>query len=547
MSKQRINTGTTPSDGTGDNVRAAFDKVNANFDEVYESLEGVATAEDIGNAVANEAAARATAITAEATARAAAISGEASARSAGDATNASAIAAEATARAAAVSTEVANRLAGDATNASAIAAETSARIAADALKADLVGGVIPTAQIPAIAISTYLGNAANQAAMLAFTGQSGDWCNRSDTSTAWVITGADPTQLSSWAQINYPASPVTSVNGQSGVIVLGKADVGLGSVDNTADSAKPVSTAQQTALNLKQDKSSLGADLAAAVHATTNKPTLVDLDEFNINDSAATYTPKKTTFASLKASIRSYLATVFANVIHADNHKAAGADSIRIDEFAVPTDNTNLNATTGRHGLLPKLGGGTTNFLRADGSWAAPPGGGGGGSMVFSSGVLQGYTDPGSPDSPGVGFIYADAWTPTDYGTITFEGSGDSVTYSVAPSDPEDGTTWIDALSCVTGSDLVTAIYNDLTANHLTLLINTYSGATLGVQDGYSSGSASYVNVAWQHQISHLRQEVEVTTWSRLARCRIPLSSSVMRVKKSLQCALDGLQTGLFW
>lgn len=32
--------------------------------------------------------------------------------------------------------------------------------------------------------------------------------------------------------------------------------VGLGSVDNTADTAKPVSTAQQTALNLKANLAS---------------------------------------------------------------------------------------------------------------------------------------------------------------------------------------------------------------------------------------------------------------------------------------------------
>ena len=37
-------------------------------------------------------------------------------------------------------------------------------------------------------------------------------------------------------------------------LALVKADVGLGNVDNTADTAKPVSTAQQTALNLKADK-----------------------------------------------------------------------------------------------------------------------------------------------------------------------------------------------------------------------------------------------------------------------------------------------------
>lgn len=48
---------------------------------------------------------------------------------------------------------------------------------------------------------------------------------------------------SAWAS-RTPAQAKTS-------LALVKADVGLGSVDNTADSAKPVSTAQQTALDLK--------------------------------------------------------------------------------------------------------------------------------------------------------------------------------------------------------------------------------------------------------------------------------------------------------
>lgn len=46
-------------------------------------------------------------------------------------------------------------------------------------------------------------------------------------------------------------NPVSSVAGRTGAVTLTKSDVGLGSVDNTADTAKPVSTAQQTALNLK--------------------------------------------------------------------------------------------------------------------------------------------------------------------------------------------------------------------------------------------------------------------------------------------------------
>jgi hypothetical protein len=48
-------------------------------------------------------------------------------------------------------------------------------------------------------------------------------------------------------------APVQSVAGKTGSVALVKADVGLSSVDNTADADKPISTATQTALNAKQD------------------------------------------------------------------------------------------------------------------------------------------------------------------------------------------------------------------------------------------------------------------------------------------------------
>ncbi|RHR75535.1 hypothetical protein DWW69_09605 [Bacteroides sp. AF16-49] len=47
---------------------------------------------------------------------------------------------------------------------------------------------------------------------------------------------------------------VTSVAGKTGAVTLAKADVGLGNVDNTSDVNKPISTAVQTALNLKAAK-----------------------------------------------------------------------------------------------------------------------------------------------------------------------------------------------------------------------------------------------------------------------------------------------------
>lgn len=59
---------------------------------------------------------------------------------------------------------------------------------------------------------------------------------------------------------------------------------------------------------------------------------------------------------------------------HASTHKSGGSDQIKLDELLSPDDNLLLNATTAKHGLLPKLGGGTVNFLRADGAWGTPEG-----------------------------------------------------------------------------------------------------------------------------------------------------------------------------
>lgn len=55
-----------------------------------------------------------------------------------------------------------------------------------------------------------------------------------------------------------PSAPVTSVAGRTGDVVVSKSDVGLNNVDNTSDANKPVSSATQTALNLKEDKSNKG-------------------------------------------------------------------------------------------------------------------------------------------------------------------------------------------------------------------------------------------------------------------------------------------------
>jgi hypothetical protein len=115
-------------------------------------------------------------------------------------------------------------------------------------------GQVPTAAIPSLAI-TDTTPVASQAAMLALTAQKGDIAVRTDTSSTYILAAEPATTLANWIQLASPNS-VTSVAGRTGAVVLAKGDVGLANVDNTSDANKPVSTATQTALNLKANLAS---------------------------------------------------------------------------------------------------------------------------------------------------------------------------------------------------------------------------------------------------------------------------------------------------
>lgn len=116
------------------------------------------------------------------------------------------------------------------------------------------------------------------------------------------------------AQVN----TVTSVAGKTGAVTLVKDDVGLGNVDNTADLAKPVSTATQTALNGKA---------GTAVATPTTNGLMSAADKVKSNDLAG---------LAFKDSV----------------------DITDIETAGVPSE---------------------TTYLRGDGTWSTPEGGGGGG------------------------------------------------------------------------------------------------------------------------------------------------------------------------
>jgi len=117
---------------------------------------------------------------------------------------------------------------------------------------------------------------------------------------------------------------------------------------------------------------------------------------------------------------------------HASSHQSGGGDAIKLDDLAAPDDNTDLNATVSAHGLLPKLGGGTTNFLRADGTWAEPPGG------SHAATHQNGGADEISV--AGLSGLLADGQTPLSHASSHQSGGADSIKLDdlAAPDDNTD-------------------------------------------------------------------------------------------------------------
>jgi hypothetical protein len=109
--------------------------------------------------------------------------------------------------------------------------------------ATLVNGTIPSNQLP-----SYVDDVLEFASLTAFplVGEVGKIYVSLDTNKSYRWSG------STYIEINVSAPvQVQSVAGKTGVVTLNKNDVGLNNVDNTSDANKPVSTAQQTALDLK--------------------------------------------------------------------------------------------------------------------------------------------------------------------------------------------------------------------------------------------------------------------------------------------------------
>jgi hypothetical protein len=113
---------------------------------------------------------------------------------------------------------------------------------------------------------------------------------------------------------------------------------------------------------------------------------------------AATAGATASTLMLRDANGRAQVANPSANADVANKSYVDAAVAIKLDDLRVPDDNTDLNATTARHGLLPMLDGDVGHVLRGDGTFGTVPGGGGGAApgttlAVYADDPLIGSTD----------------------------------------------------------------------------------------------------------------------------------------------------------
>jgi hypothetical protein len=163
--------------------------------------------------------------------------------------------------------------------------------------------------------------------------QAGDdlWMRRSTTSY----------KLDVGALATYVAGIVTSSIDVGGLAAAALSDGDLFLVDEGATNTK---------VTLANLRSNFLDALPTHVTGLTAATTAVDADILYM---IGTGTPRKLTVGDLW-----------------DSRYLLDAKTIKLDDFTACDDNTDLNATSSAHGLLPKLSNNTRQFLRGDGTWA---------------------------------------------------------------------------------------------------------------------------------------------------------------------------------
>ena len=203
------------------------------------------------------------------------------------------------------------------------AVSTASRGVANGIATLDASGLVPSTQLP-----SYVDDVLEYTNLVSFpaTGEASKIYIALDTNKTYRWSGT--------AYVYITSGAVDSVAGKTGVVTLVKGDVGLANVDNTSDLNKPVSTAQQTALNLK-------ANLASPeLTGTPTAPTAT----------AGTNTTQLATTAFVTAAVGGKANTAHTHAI-AD---VSGLQAALNDKQVADADLTAIAALSGTSGLLKK-------------------------------------------------------------------------------------------------------------------------------------------------------------------------------------------------
>lgn len=140
------------------------------------------------------------------------------------------------------------------------------------------------------------------------------------------------------------SAPVSSVNTRTGAVFVTKADVGLPNVDNTADTAKPISSATQAALSAKADSTSV-------VHLTGDE-SIQGIKSF----SASPTVPSPTT--PTQVANKSYVDTAIAGGVSSVAGKTGAVSLVETDIANLSIDlaaKVPINATYATDPGVPRI------------------------------------------------------------------------------------------------------------------------------------------------------------------------------------------------
>ena len=137
-------------------------------------------------------------------------------------------------------------------------------------------GKLADSVIPSIAITdTFV--VATQVAMLALTAEVGDVAIRTDLNKSFILQTSPASVLANWQELKTPTDVVSSVNGQTGVVVLGGGDI-LVETGSTVTDAATIAVGDTVDSALGKLNTQIGTKLDKNVAITANTKTKITYD-----------------------------------------------------------------------------------------------------------------------------------------------------------------------------------------------------------------------------------------------------------------------------